>query len=115
MNRRVRILVNALTMLSLLACLTLVLLWDRSWNGEIGRTFIRHGVAWHLSLESGNVRVDNAPQRQAEAQQLERERLPIERALDREPYGSPAYRQARAEMERFEVETARRLLTATPP
>jgi hypothetical protein len=107
-QRWLRISLGILTLASLALLIAAIIVWDLSW-GEGTDGDIRCGVLWHAALEPGVLRVDNKPQRSSEAKRIADERAPLTHALDREPYGTPAYRAALAESRIFDAAAERRM------
>jgi Skp family chaperone for outer membrane proteins len=110
--------------LSLVVCLATALLWDLSRDIRgVEWQVVRGGAPWRVACFDGEVRVDNSPQREAEARrveqersrtaqdrsqvkqdlerELERELAPLRRTLDQEPYGTEAYQRALDEFRRM--------------
>src|SRR5690349_21544345 len=103
--------------LSRVVCLATALLWDLSQPiPGVEWQVVRGGIPWRVTCRDGEVRIDNSPQREAEARRVEQERQRVEQerlqvkekqerelerelaslrqTLAREPYGSPAYERA---------------------
>ena len=108
MKRRLRIWLGILTLLSLGLLIATIVAWDLSW-GETTEGDFRCGGLWHAALEPGVLLVDNKPQRSLEAKKIADERGPLTQTLNREPYGTPAYRKALAESRIFDAAAERRM------
>jgi hypothetical protein len=107
-QRWLRIPLGILTLASLALLIGTVVVWDLSW-GETPEGDFRCGGLWHAALEPGVLRVDNKPQRSLEAKKIADERRSLTQALDREPYGTPAYRAALAESRIFDAAAEQRM------
>jgi hypothetical protein len=107
-KRRLRISLGVLALLSLVPLIGLIVVWDLSWGETIEQEF-HFGRLWHAALEPGVFRLDNKPQRSLEAKKIARERESLTQTLDREPYGSEAYRKALAESRVFDAAGERRM------
>ncbi|MDB5323108.1 MAG: hypothetical protein JWN40_4739 [Phycisphaerales bacterium] len=107
-KRRLRIALGILTLSSLALLIATIVVWDLSW-GETAEGDFRCGGLWHAALEPGVLHLNNKPQRSLEEKKIAGERRSLTQALDREPYGTPAYRTALAESRVFDAAAERRM------
>src|SRR4051812_30809875 len=69
MKRLRRIILNALTVLSLLLCVATVVLWARSFHHDGAFEFSVRSVRWELTSRRGSLWFDNYPQSRLESDQ----------------------------------------------
>ena len=66
-----------LSALSLLLCVTMAVLWARSYQATTKLEFQRSGTLWEVASEHGRLRLDNAQQRNMESARASRERAAL--------------------------------------
>lgn len=102
------------TSLSLALLVATLVLWDQSWTTSNPRKFHWRNTLWTAAIVPGQLRLDNKAQRLLESEKIAAERRHITKALEREAYGSDAYRRALAEAKAFDAAGERRM-AAIPP